>query len=137
MANIPRLTSDIINEKESYLWFLSDKYHFRIQLKEKIEKNREYVIVLTIEKESIIESFAYQIEMNYNEFCKYNLFKLFSNTEEIYNFISNLIEEKRISIKTLGPKDSIVLTIKTVTIGVKNPFIVDIKLFKKKGVRMI
>lgn len=131
--DIPRLQSDIIKEIETYITYSSDNYHFIMQLKENTENinNNETIIVLSTEKINVIENFTYIIAMNFNEFLKFKLFKMCDTIEEIYDFILNLITEKKISIKEVIDENSLTISIKSKVPGFKDIVIVDIELLKK------
>eukprot|EP00833_Pecoramyces_ruminatium_P006166 jgi/Orpsp1_1/1180198/evm.model.c7180000072480.1 len=128
------LSSDIIKENETELEFMNKKYCLKVQLKENINddnNNEDKIIVLNVENLNYIERFIYEIEMNYNEFSKLKLFRMCDTIEEIYDFISNLINEKIISIKDIINGNSLTLLIKSKFYGFKDPIIANIKLLKK------
>eukprot|EP00833_Pecoramyces_ruminatium_P012916 jgi/Orpsp1_1/1186948/evm.model.d7180000054322.1 len=123
------LPSATIEKKEKKLEYLSDRYLLKIQLK---EDTKEKIILFSVEKETTIEKFIYEVILNYEELKKLGgLFVLCNEIKEIFNVILNSINKNKIYIKEIINEKSITLSLSSEVTCFDDPIITDIKLLKK------
>lgn len=129
-----KLPSDIIKKKKTVLEYLSEKYYLKMQLKidtESYEENN--IIVLSIENENTIETYTYACIIKYEEFKKIGgeLFFIYKTIDQIYDYLSYLIDGEKVSIEKIIPNDYLTLALTSKFPGLKDPVITYLKLSKK------
>lgn len=129
------LPSDLIQEVEIELEYLSEKYHLIVQLKENTDDMSENKIILfsLIKKIGIFERFNYEIKMNYEDFKKLDgIFKLCETIEKIFKAISKIIDNKKIYINNITNENSVILSIEQIIPFIDDPITTNIVLLKKE-----
>ncbi|ORX79224.1 hypothetical protein BCR32DRAFT_246562 [Anaeromyces robustus] len=118
-----------IKSKNQILEYSSEKYRLKVEY----DKSKNNFIELFVEKESIIDSYFYNIKMNFSEFIESRkLFRLCDNLEEVFNLISKLIDENLVSIEEIINDNQLILLLKMFVSGSEEPLTAKIKLLKKK-----
>lgn len=127
--DISTLNKTIIKEKETII----GEFCFKFQLIEALDISvNENIILIYAKNISIIEPFIYYDLVKYED-CKSfgNLFNYCENIEEVYEFLHNLIENKKIEIKEIVRGKSINLSIKIPFPYLNKTLSADIQLLMK------
>eukprot|EP00833_Pecoramyces_ruminatium_P015254 jgi/Orpsp1_1/1189286/evm.model.d7180000070877.1 len=120
-----------IKEKNTILEYSNENYILKMNPKDSKENSNDNSISFMVQKESKIEKFFFKKILNYEDFKKLGkFFKIYDNIEEIFDYFSDLIENKKIVIKEIDNEKSLTLSMNSKFPGFKNPFSVDIELSK-------
>eukprot|EP00833_Pecoramyces_ruminatium_P010573 jgi/Orpsp1_1/1184605/evm.model.c7180000090217.1 len=83
-----------------------------MNLKDSKENSNDHSISLMVQKEHLIEKFFFEKLLNYEDFKKLGkIFSFYNSIEEIFDFLSYLMEDKKIVIKEIDNEKSLMLSI--------------------------